>query len=640
MMHIEDYCEANKVTRQWVKELINRNVLPSEKINGQRYIICPPAVSNTDTSEFLSPDKFKAEIRSFVGKAGKLYVREALKRISDYEKATGCKIKGLSGRTLYGIAEGKRSVYQKKRKDSGIVRNPNMVKAQQRIEAIAGNLFIKLGERNSRFVTTRIQELAQKHEDLYEIAAIPQPTLYRCVNNYLKQYKDVWEYANAHKKFQNGLLKVQGAFTDSIEFMDYIAFDDRKADVAGSWYWNEIKGKMELRKVWYWIAIEMLTMMPVGWVILPREPNSEDVINVLIQSMLKVGLPKKGYLYDNGIGNSVRVQDFMSRVKLQSSGSEYFVNDFVPVAPYEPTHKSNIELFNRHIKKEFDVLKKNYVGGSRDEVRHSGKRLMPEDCDHLVEEYIAEADAYLTGDCVNRTRRKVIKGKMYKTSTNSLFDKFYNQYTPYFLDEKSIRWALMDDTQVKTFRGKISIAYKGVRFDYLPTGYQPALEGRKFVTGILPTNRSKIDLFATEDFVDPLTGESFERGKYVTTLSSIRDLPVSERQQLVFKSNTQKMNLAKKLKEKLLETALLQFPDLIPIVNTYITVDGKALEIRSQLLKRMDKINETTPLNSIAEFIRHEVINITEQAAGGVLTYDDNDCDPNALKLTVEGEEI
>ncbi|MBK9333877.1 MAG: hypothetical protein IPM96_16080 [Ignavibacteria bacterium] len=350
MIHIEKYSAANKISKRWVQELINRNIIASEKINGKRYIIAPPEIKS-DASNLLPPEKFKSEIRTYVGKCGKLYIREALKRIKEYEQATGIKIKGLSGRTLYGIAEGKRSVYHKLRKDSGTARNPILAATKDKIEAMAGHLYMKLGEQNYRFVTTWIQELARANESLYEIAAIPQPTLYRYVRNFLAPYKSVWDFANDHKTFLKGLAKVQGAFTDDIEFMDYIAFDDRKADVAGSWYYNDAKQKWELRKVWYWIAIEMLTMMPVGWVILPREPNSEDVVNVLVQSMLKVGLPKKGYLFDNGIGYSERLCNFTGKVKLQCSGSGYFENEYLPVAAYEPTHKSNIELFNRHIKK-------------------------------------------------------------------------------------------------------------------------------------------------------------------------------------------------------------------------------------------------------------------------------------------------
>lgn len=636
MMHIDDYCSTNNISRRWVEKLINRNQIPSEKINGQRFIIVPPPVKTAEVSGFPSPEKFKSEIRKFIGKVGKLYIKEAIKRVAEYETATGIKIKGLSGRTLYGIAEGKRAVYHRKRKDSGTVRNPNLSTAREKIEAMAGKLFMQLGEKNFRFVTTRIQELAKQNESLYEVAAIPQPTLYRYVKNYLSPYKSVWDYANNHKEFLKSLSKVQGAFTDDIEFMDYIAFDDRKADVAGSWYWNEVKSKWELRKVWYWIAIEMLTMMPVGWVILPREPNSEDVINVLIQSMLKVGLPKKGYLFDNGIGNSERVQDFMTKVKLQTAGSDYLIRDYTPVGPYEPTHKSNIELFNRHIKKEFDAWFKNYVGGSREEVRNSGKRLMPEECDHIVEEYIAKADAYLTGDCVNRLRKRVIKSEAYKISTNDLFDKYHRNYTVYSLNEKAIRWALMDDTQIKTYNGKIGIYRLGVRFDYQPDDYRPELEGRNFIVSILPTNLSKIELYAAEEFINTATGEQYERGQFVCTLHSMRDLPAQERQQLVFKGNSQKRQLARKLREKLLDTALLQFPDLIPIVNTYITVNGEALDMRKQLLSRMNKITEATPLNSIAEFIRKEVSAIN---VGTELTYEGVEA-AGGMKLTVEGEEI
>ncbi len=634
MIHIDEYCSIYNISRQHVKKHIDRGILPSEKINGQRYIIVLPA----DTPSTLSPEKFKAEIRSFVQMAGKSYIPKALKKINDYEKSIGKKISGLSQRALYRIANNQQSVYHKIRADKGKVINPNLAAAKEKIEAMAGHLFIKLGEKNYRFVTTRIQELARENESLYEIAAIPQTTLYRFISNYLKPYSSVWDYCNDHKQFLKDLPKVQGAFTDDIEFMDYIAFDDRKADIAGSWYWNEVKNKWELRKVWYWIAIEMLTMMPVGWVVLPREPNSDDVINVLQQSMANVGLPKKGYLFDNGIGNSERVQTFMEHIQKAASGSEYFTKDFKPVAPYEPTHKSNIELFNRHIKKELDVWFKNYVGGSRDEVRHSGKRLMPEDCDHIVNEYIAKAEAYLTGDCVNRIRRRVIKAKLYKTSTVDLFNKFMNSYKRFDVNQRWMRWALREEN-IKTFNGKISMIHHGVTFHYQPADYCAAFEGRKFIISSLPTNLSSIDIYAAEDFIDVSTGVIYERGKFVATLQSMRELPMTERQRLVFKANTQKKQLARKLKEKLLESALLQFPDLLAIVNTHITINGEALDIRKELLKRMSHINEATPLNSIAEFLRHEVEVIREDIKCEALTFNDND-DDNAIKLTVDGEEI
>lgn len=50
----------------------------------------------------------------------------------------------------------------------------------------------------------------------------------------------------------------------------------------------------------------------------------------------------------------------------------------------------------------------------------------------------------------------------------------------------------------------------------------------------------------------------------------------------------------------------------------------------------MNRINETTPLNSIAEFIRQEV---TAISSGTELTYD-GDEDKDAIKLTIEGQEL
>jgi predicted site-specific integrase-resolvase len=43
MMHIEDYCQNNSISRRHVKRLVDKGVLASTKLNGQRYIIVPPS---------------------------------------------------------------------------------------------------------------------------------------------------------------------------------------------------------------------------------------------------------------------------------------------------------------------------------------------------------------------------------------------------------------------------------------------------------------------------------------------------------------------------------------------------------------------------------------------------------------------
>lgn len=639
MMHIEEYCTTKGISRRWVKELINRGEVPSEKINGQRYIIAPPTVN----APSVDPKKFREEIREYVSKAGVKYVAEALRRVREYEKAHCVKLKGLSSKVLYKIAAQKASVHHKRRSDAGAAKNSALKASQEKVEALAAALYIGNGEPSVRFITTRVKELAQQNESIYEIASIPQPTLYRHIRNFIKvnKFKGSWEYYNRHKDFLKKLPSVQGAFTDNIEFMDYIAFDDRKADVAGSYWLDPVDGKMKLRKVWYWIAIEMLTMMPVGWVILPREPNSEDVISVLLQSMLQYGLPKKGYLFDNGIGYSERVQKFMERVKLQSAGSGYFTSPFKPVAPYEPTHKANIERFNRFIKSEHDAGFKNFVGGQRSEVRHSGKRLSPEECDHLVTEYISSADAYLTGDCIKRKRDRVINSAKRHASIADLWNDLSKSCEPYFLSEESLRWALMDDTQIRKYNGSIRITRQGVSFDYIAGDYMPALEGREFITAMMPTDMSRMDIYATENFVDHHTGAMYEKGQYVATLHSMRAMPAAELQERVFKSRKEAGKHARMMKAKLLDAALAQFPELIAMVNTRITIDGEALDVRKKLLERMNGVTESMPIGSIAEYIKGQCAEIaTGKPAMELTNNESTDNNSESLTLTVEGVEI
>lgn len=638
MMHIDEYVENNNISRRWVEKLISRGQLASTKLNGQRYIIVPPSASTPG----MDAEKFKDEIRLYVSKGGKPYVCEALKKIAEFEKATGTKIRGLSDKVLYKIAAGKTTAFRKKRCDTGTARNSNLILGSEKVNAIAAKLYMECGQKNVRFVVTRLLELAERNESLYEIASIPFSTLYRNINRFIgvNGFKGCYDYYNRHKDFLKQFPSVQGAFTDNIEFMDYIAFDDKKSDVSGSWWMDPLDGKMKLRKVWKWLAIEMLTQRPLGWVILPREPNSDDVINVLIQTMLQYGLPKKGYLFDNGIGYSDRVIKFMERVKLQSAGSGYFTNTFKPVAPYEPTHKANVERFFRYLKDEHDSLFKNYVGGQRSEVRHSSKRLSPEECDHLYSEYASSAEAYLTGDCLNRKRDRVVKGIKHRISIAEMWDKYSASYEPYFLAEESLSWALMDDTQIKQYKGKISITRKGVTFNYTDAGYNPSLEGRHFIISMLPTDMSKMHLYATEDFTDTYTGAHYDKGQYITTLHSMRAMPNSELQEMVFKKRKESAKHARLTKEKLLDAALAQFPELQEIVNTHITYDGEAIDVRKRLIERMNDITQSTPLGSIAEFIKTECAEIsTGKPRVELTTTELTESETKESTLTIEGME-
>lgn len=200
-----------------------------------------------------------------------------------------------------------------------------------------------------------------------------------------------------------------------------------------------------------------------------------------------------------------------------------------------------------------------------------------------------------------------------------------------------MRWAMMNDETVRTYKGKISIIREGVRIDYIDADYNPVLEGRDFIIAMLQNDMSKMDLYATSDFTDTMTGVSYERGAFVTTIYSMRELPCAETQKIAFKKRKQAGQHIRKSKEKLLEFALAQFPELMPLVNTHITVDGAALDVRKQLLKRMDGITASTPPASIAAFIRDNVASITENVTA--LTFEAG-AEPESNSLTFTGESI
>ena len=229
---------------------------------------------------------------------------------------------------------------------------------------------------------------------------------------------------------------------------------------------------------------------------------------------------------------------------------------------------------------------------------------------------------------------------MKNTSFGELYESFSKSYQPYFLSEQSLRWALMDDTQIRHYNGGITLHKNNVRYTYTDQDYNPALEGRDFIVSMLPTDMSRMDLYATEDFVDRYTGAEYEKGQYVCTLQSMNSVPNAELRKIAVKKRKESAKHARLTKEKLLDAALAQFPELQEIVNTHITYDGEAIDVRKRLIERMNDITQSTPLGSIAEFIKTECAEIsTGKPRVELTTTELTESETKESTLTIEGME-
>lgn len=591
-MTIKEYCRLHDIGRATAYRYAKRGI-----ININNGIVSVPANPPDPATIIIEAES----------------AREAIEQIT--AMYNGNLPKGLSIKSIYRKWHNRLHLNQPKtRADRGNPRNKLLAEKKDIIINNFLKLYYIIGQPNCMFAVKRLQEIARQTEELYEIAAIPRMTLYKFCRQYLINNNIIqsWNYANQRGKFEK--LSVIGAFTNDIEFMDWYAMDDRKADISGVLVWDEVKKEWKTKTVFYWIIIEMKTMMPVGWVIKPDALNAQDVINALNLAFMTYGLPKKGILFDNGIGYSSQVQSYIARIKQLYAGSGYFTEQFRPGPAYMPTYKANIERFNKFLKDEFDLNFRNYVGGNRTEVRHTTLRLTPEQAEHTISDYVRMAESYLTGDCIARKRNRIINGKKINISISDLFEKQSQNYNFCPVQAKDLAWAALEYDKPRVFKGTIKVTHKGTIINYLPDNVPYELIGKKVYIAYNQQELSRIWLYSAEHI------GKINRGDYICEAKAMN--LIADKQAEIFRINAELRKTAKAHKEAILNHAAAQDDKINEAMNSIVTEDGKAINKRKELLRKLQSAEPGTERKIIESTINNTPeLTPADEEGGYSLTY-------------------
>lgn len=607
MIHIEEYIVQTNLSKRTIYNYIKTGKLKTTKLNGRTYIIS----DGNDTRMIIKKNvnrnvkQIKQSINDIIlyeGPRDKVAAVKKIEQIINCWKAQGVIIKGYSAKSVYRKIKD-RKTERKTRVDKFSVRNELLNKIFPKVRNFASNLYMLDAEGSLNNVVDLIYEYAKRNEDYFEVAAIPKPTLYRQLLLDFKQsgYETLHQYFNHYNQFKNTLPRVTGAFTDDIEFMDYIAGDDHKADVASVYVYDNMLKKVVKKQVKIWGWDEPVTMKT--WIYCKvGDITAEDLILSLIPVIMEVGLPKKGLLIDNGIGRSEIFKEFWK--KLTGSIPHYS-------GAYEPTNKATTELKHSLWKSEFDSFQKNFVSPHKEDGRHSGPALSPEEADMFFEDYKSKLNNYITGYYLERVRTRTIKGKTEKISIKDYFDRCWTKHQEIEVTPQQIRYAL-SISQVKTYSNGIKIGKESyIPIEPLPISYN----NKSFTVLTNPFDSSEIDVYALDDILDRNSGEFFEKGSYITTLYNTRLHP--EKRKIVIEyQNKIKKNL------KLVAQQITAVKELDKALPDTVAPNSEIIKQREEAIK------QTTT-------ILHQTINKLPTSTQSLELA----CDEEEYSLTIESED-
>lgn len=516
-------------------------------------------------------------------------------------RLNGIIIKGYSAKSVYrkiGRAKSLGKLQRKTRSDKFSVRNQLLKVSFSKLRELAARIYFQNAQPNLNLTVDLIQAFAKKHEDYYELAAIPKSTLYRQLAIDFRQsgFRSLHQYMNHYNKFAQTLPTVTGAFTDNIGFMQFICGDDHKCDVASVKVFNQITGKVEEKQVKIWFWNEGRTMFPLGWLIKVGDFTAQDLITSLSHVLLQYGLPTENILIDNGIGRSDEFKSFWRKIALKEPNYS---------AAYTPTNKATIERTFGIFKSEFDSFQKNFVSPHKEDARHTTAALSPEHSELYFEEYKKKLEAYITGFFIERPRIRIIDGRRKKISIKDYFNQFYSSYQINPILPQQIRYAL-SHTEIKKYQNGIKLGNE----HYHPDDVLPmSLNGQEFIILSNPTDPSEIDLYALNDILIRETGEFFEKNSYITTLYNTR--LHADKRKLVMIQRKKINKLLKKMSEEITALQTIEHP-----LPDTVTPNGDILERRADIIERnknllKERIEslplDTLPLVSTQEEVSEEV---------------------------------
>lgn len=454
------------------------------------------------------------------------------------------------------------------------------------------------------------QDLTNKGDDTFIEMLIPavRQAAYRWFLKKVNQMglKQITVLANHAGKWRNRYeVKNKGAFTDDINFNDYWMMDDHEIHISGGLEWDETLKEMKLQTLKLWTLIEAFTMKPLAYVIKTGELTSEDVINVLIQAFSKYGLPKRGILYDNGrITTAEKVHSFVMDV-IRHPGTRELTKtcmlDFNPCRAYTPTDKSNIELFHSILERETSPFIQNFIAGKRENGRHTGYKLSPEECINTVDElknyyitYLSENGFYQT-----RLRDRQIKQRGITISIQQHFNNCARDWKFTGIDGVTLR-AAYSEKKLVTFSNQVKFKVNRVDQVFVPTEYISYIyNDRQFMALYHLNNLNEVCLYAVNRIqgTDINTGEVIrhEPGERVMTLTNLNYMSMDKRRELIARLNKQKRKAIKEGEKFIKMKANIENPLLTSLrVETDDAIVNGQKVIEKEARKIMDGALEDT----------------------------------------------
>lgn len=559
MLLLEEYLKETGSSRRTAFHQIKTGRLLSKKVHGRTYIINNAASPLHDKQPTVSKKQQKALIKSIKEKLDSIIMHEAeakaeavekIQKIVAYWKSQGIEIKGYNPKSVYRkITKAKLNspltldpLNRKSRTDKGQLRNGSIAKIlETHILPLAASIYFKNAKANIKLTVDLMIEYAKGNEDFYEIAALSPHTLWKV----LKREFDCLGMADKHQHLNHFNLwyaknraSVTGAFTDDIEFMDWILGDDNKRNVASAWTYNPTTRKKELKQIKSWNWVEAKTGKILSFLNTTNELTTEDVIKTLIEALQESGLPNKGIIIDNGIGSSEGFKKFFERLNFsveQINGSGKIILKLSK--PYHPQDKAPVERSFGWTKDEFDAFRNNFVGDNHKvEGRHTTHCLTPDEADYMFEDYDKAFRLYAHGFYETRLRRRVINGKTIQITIRDYFEKEMERHAVRPVPDQAIRYALQHEREFTYKGGAFSFNLNGFSSDYLPSDFLTTIPssfaGRRFKLLYNPNQPEEVDLYSMETFTDKIDGLFIEAGSFVCTLRAVRGFNADKQEQV------------------------------------------------------------------------------------------------------------
>jgi transposase InsO family protein/predicted DNA-binding transcriptional regulator AlpA len=609
MQSIEEFLNKSGISRATLFNHIKSGKLLSYKINGRTFIYtdeeigitCPKLKSQIVKSKKAEWNQiitnYQLSMKSGAPVDPRQLINSILTDLKHWE-TKGISVTGFSEKSIYRKLK-QDSLERKTRDDIGILRNSVLRSnsALNKLLGIAAYFYFKNSYPNVSITCDLVLKYSKENEEYWELAAIPKATMKRVLTKefYERGYKEKHQMLNHFNKWKQSRAKVTGAFTDHIEFMDWIIGDDHKSDIDKVLNWNPLRNCYEKETVKGWHWIEGKTQKILSYTVKPGEINSEDLILSLMEALMSYGRPVKGILVDQGVAKSMRFQDFCAKAGIALKFSK----------PYEPTHKATIERSFRYVKEEHDAFLKNFVGGNHpEEGRHTSAKLSAEATDITFEEYRRSLDNYINDFYETRERNRTIDNKIIQISIRDLFNSYWRNFDKQDMDPRVLRYAYQFEEIRKYTCGMITFSRKNIRYNYMPAeALPPAFNNRKYRICCNPLDLSSIDVYSTCHIEDKSTGWVVDRNDLIGTFNNIRAMDPEKRQAEVLKFNRQADKYLKQYVKVAVDAAVVE-NDNADAVNAVVEQGGAIIDVRKQIEKTaLNVIKTSMPVQRIKDIV-------------------------------------